>query len=150
MIGCPVALKWAVACRFGEESQQPTWPHVRHRRSDTHSEPLFKQSSQPSALGVTSRISFKCLSVMSSPLPMLAQKHVMPRRGSPKINTYIAASWFSCSQSELACIHLAEFRSAAGQKRHSGVPRNHSAVARGERRGDEGRGERAKGRPGSC
>ena len=26
----PWARKWAVACRFGELSQQPTWPHCMH------------------------------------------------------------------------------------------------------------------------
>jgi len=55
MMGWRVAWKWAVACRFGESSQHPTWPQVRHNRKWTHSEPIFRQSSQPSALGVTSR-----------------------------------------------------------------------------------------------
>src|SRR6516162_4459440 len=56
MIGWRVAWKCLVAWRFGESSQQPTWPQVRHRRRWTHGEPIFKHSSQPSALGVTSRM----------------------------------------------------------------------------------------------
>src|SRR5579864_9152998 len=56
MIGCPVALKWAVACLLGDESQQPTWPHVMHSRRWTHRPPMRRQSSQPWADGVTSRI----------------------------------------------------------------------------------------------
>ena len=33
--GWPVLSKWAVACARGEESQQPTWPQVRHMRRCT-------------------------------------------------------------------------------------------------------------------
>ena len=33
--GCPVSSKCPVACRSGEESQQPTWPQVRHSRRCT-------------------------------------------------------------------------------------------------------------------
>ena len=40
----------------GEPSQQPTWPQLRHNRRCSHGEPIFKHSSQPSALGVTSRM----------------------------------------------------------------------------------------------
>ncbi len=36
-------------------SQQPTWPQVRHSRKWTHGLPIFRHSSQPLALGVTSR-----------------------------------------------------------------------------------------------
>ena len=57
MIGWRVAWKCLVAWRFGELSQQPTWPQVRHRRRCTQGEPIFRHSSQPSALGVTSRMS---------------------------------------------------------------------------------------------
>ena len=32
MIGWPVAWKWAVACRLGDSSQQPTCPQLRHSR----------------------------------------------------------------------------------------------------------------------
>ncbi len=45
--------KCLVACLCGELSQQPTWPQVRQRRRCTQGEPIFKHSSQPSALGVT-------------------------------------------------------------------------------------------------
>ena len=55
-VGC-VAWKCLVAWRLGELSQQPTWPQVRQSRRCTHCEPIFRHSSQPSALGVTSRMS---------------------------------------------------------------------------------------------
>src|ERR1700684_2306623 len=54
MIGCWVAWKCLVACLWGESSQQPTWPQVRQIRKCSHSLPIFRHSSQPSALGVTS------------------------------------------------------------------------------------------------
>src|SRR6185295_10916742 len=56
MIGCWVLWKCLVAWWFGELSQQPTWPHVRQSRRCTHIEPVFRHSSQPSALGVTFRM----------------------------------------------------------------------------------------------
>src|SRR5450756_3074616 len=56
MIGCPERLKCAVACLFFELSQQPTWPQVMHRRRWTHESPTRRQSSQPAAPAVTSRI----------------------------------------------------------------------------------------------
>src|SRR5258707_14860163 len=56
-----VTWKCLVACLFLEESQQPTCPHSRHRRRCTHVSPVFKQSSQPFALGVTLRISSRCV-----------------------------------------------------------------------------------------
>ena len=51
--GKALAWKCAVACLFGESSQQPTWPQVRHMRRCSHRLPLLRHSSQPSALGVT-------------------------------------------------------------------------------------------------
>jgi hypothetical protein len=62
-MGWWVLRKCFVACLFLEESQQPTCPQVRQRRRWTHSSPVFRQSSQPRALGVTSRISLKCVQV---------------------------------------------------------------------------------------
>src|SRR6266852_318045 len=56
MIGWLVAWKCLVACLFFEESQQPTCPHVRQSRRWTQVSPIFKQSSHPLELGVTSRI----------------------------------------------------------------------------------------------
>src|SRR6202048_4175455 len=56
MTGCWVAWKCLVACLLGESSQQPTWPHVRQIRRCSHSLPLLRHSSQPSALGVTLRM----------------------------------------------------------------------------------------------
>src|SRR6266851_1506857 len=56
MIGWLVAWKCLVACVFFESSQQPTCPQVRQRRRCTQLSPIFKQSSHPLALGVTSRI----------------------------------------------------------------------------------------------
>src|ERR1700688_1609736 len=56
MTGCWVAWKCLVACLLGESSQQPTWPQLRQIRRCSHSLPLFRHSSQPSALGVTLRM----------------------------------------------------------------------------------------------
>src|SRR6266567_5877735 len=56
MIGCLVVWKCLVACLFFESSQHPTCPQVRQRRRCTQVSPVFKQSSQPFALGVTCRI----------------------------------------------------------------------------------------------
>jgi RNA polymerase sigma-70 factor, ECF subfamily len=55
-MGCPLDRACLVACLFGDESQQPMWPQVMHSRRWTHHAPMRKQSSQPSADGVTSRI----------------------------------------------------------------------------------------------
>src|SRR6185312_15388383 len=63
MMGCLVLWKCLVACLCGESSQQPTWPQVRQRRRCTHFEPIFKHSSQPSALGVTVRMVSRWLQV---------------------------------------------------------------------------------------
>jgi len=60
MIGWAVAWKCLVAWRLGESSQQPTWPHVRQSRRCTHQDPVLRHSSQPSALGVTSTMEWKC------------------------------------------------------------------------------------------
>lgn len=59
MIGWLVAWKCAVACLFGELSQQPTCPQVRQIRRWTHQSPVLRHSSQPRALGVTLRIECK-------------------------------------------------------------------------------------------
>ena len=84
MIGCPLSWKCILACRCGEESQQPTCPQVRHRRKCTHLEPILRQSSQPSALGVTSRIIFRCGSTILSPsLPVRrSADRLAPRSGA--------------------------------------------------------------------
>jgi hypothetical protein len=44
-------VKSAVVGLFGELLQQPTWLQVRHIRKCSHRLPLFRHSSQPSALG---------------------------------------------------------------------------------------------------
>src|SRR4029077_12559858 len=54
MIGCLVWWKWAVACLPFDLSQQPTCPQVMHSRRWTQVPPVLRQSSQPSALAVTS------------------------------------------------------------------------------------------------
>src|SRR5437588_740115 len=48
MIGWPLSRPCAVACLFGDESQQPIFPHVMHMRRCTQPLPIFKHSSQPS------------------------------------------------------------------------------------------------------
>src|SRR5216683_7072664 len=60
-MGWPVPWKCRVACLFFEESQQPTCPQIRHSRRWTHVSPIFKQSSQPLALGVTCWIWSRCV-----------------------------------------------------------------------------------------
>src|SRR5262249_2607339 len=49
MIGWPLSFPCAVAWRFGESSQQPTFPEVMHMRRCTHELPIFRHSSQPSS-----------------------------------------------------------------------------------------------------
>src|SRR5262249_14591510 len=56
MIGSPLAWKCLVACLFFDESQQPTWPQIRHSRMCTQVSPSSRHSLQPVPLGVTSRI----------------------------------------------------------------------------------------------
>ena len=61
-IGCSVEWKCLVACLFFDESQHPTWPQIRQRRKCTQESPIFRQSSQPTALGFTSSwTSLRCL-----------------------------------------------------------------------------------------
>src|SRR5438552_6394483 len=74
MIGWPLSRPCAVACLFGDESQQPIFPHVMHMRRWTQPLPVFKHSSQPatgSGNAVTS-ISSRCVQLtradMASPL----------------------------------------------------------------------------------
>src|SRR5437764_10840281 len=47
MIGWPLSCPCAVACLFGDESQQPIFPHVMHIRRCTQPLPIFRHSSQP-------------------------------------------------------------------------------------------------------
>src|ERR1700686_534023 len=56
MIGWPGAWKCLVAGLLGESSQQPTCPQLRQIRRCSQTLPLFRHSSQPSALGVTLRM----------------------------------------------------------------------------------------------
>src|SRR2546421_6785947 len=48
MIGWPLSPAWAVACRFGDESQQPIFPQAIHIRRWTQSLPILRHSSHPS------------------------------------------------------------------------------------------------------
>src|SRR5438445_10092790 len=85
MTGWPVAWKCFVACLFLEESQQPTWPHVRQRRRCTHGSPVARHSSQPSELGVTGRICLTCGQVDWAIAVLLladvASREIAPRIG---------------------------------------------------------------------
>src|SRR6266568_1806534 len=76
MIGWVVSRKCAVACRFGEESQQPTCPQNRHSRRWTQWSPVFRHSVQPSVvLGVTSWIWSRWVqTAMLSPSCLFAQE----------------------------------------------------------------------------
>src|SRR5437868_15455149 len=80
MTGWPLAWKCFVACLFLEESQQPTWPHVRQSRRCTHCSPVARHSSQPSELGVTGRISLTCGQVCAA-MVVLLQAAVVSRSG---------------------------------------------------------------------
>src|SRR2546429_1650366 len=62
-MGCWVARKCFVACLFFEESQQPTWPQVKHRRRCTQLSPILRHSSQPSLFGLILRIWSTCVQV---------------------------------------------------------------------------------------
>src|SRR5438477_8760722 len=61
MIGWLVEWKCLVACLFFDWSQQPTWPHDEHIRRCTQVSPIFKHSSQPLVLGLTSLIWSRCV-----------------------------------------------------------------------------------------
>src|SRR6266487_2326060 len=54
MIGWPLSRSCAVACLFGDESQQPIFPHVMHMRRWTHCPPVFRHSSHPWMVSGTS------------------------------------------------------------------------------------------------
>src|SRR6266536_4419564 len=63
MIGCDVSWKCAVACLFGELSQQPMCPQVEHMRRCTHHPSICRHSSQPaiSAGSAVTLISSRCV-----------------------------------------------------------------------------------------
>src|SRR5262245_13670532 len=46
-IGWPLSALCALACLFGDESQQPIFPQVMHIRRCTQALPIFRHSSQP-------------------------------------------------------------------------------------------------------
>src|ERR1700722_3703552 len=83
MTGCPVAWKCLVACLLGESSQQPTWPQLRQIRRCSHSLPLFRHSSQPSALGVTLRMPAMWLQPLAT---AGSDVHVVKRQYCDQIN----------------------------------------------------------------
>ncbi len=76
MTGWPVARKCLVACRLGDSSQQPTCPHLLQMRRCTHGEPVFRHSSQPSALGTTSRIVARCRQNIAMLALSIRSKHI--------------------------------------------------------------------------
>src|SRR5690349_14270892 len=84
MTGWPLAWKCFVACLFLDESQQPTWPHVRQSRSCTHRSPVARQSSQPFELGVTGRICLICGQVGWA-IAVLLLAEVVSREITPRI-----------------------------------------------------------------
>src|SRR5438270_3595621 len=68
MIGWGVARAWAVACRPGDWSQQPTWPHVSQSRRWTQScVPIARQSSHPHEPGSGLAISSRWMQVSAMP-----------------------------------------------------------------------------------
>src|SRR6266550_1701727 len=84
MTGWPVAWKCLVACLFLEQSQQPTWPQVKHRRRCTHRSPVARHSSQPSELGVTGRICLTCGQVCRAMAVLLLAEVVARFRAAGK------------------------------------------------------------------
>src|SRR5580765_4449289 len=68
MIGCAVSWKCAVACLFGDWSQQPIFPQIWHMRRCTHQPPVLRHSSQPaiSAGNSVTRISPRCVQLTAT------------------------------------------------------------------------------------
>src|SRR5207237_9072464 len=74
MMGWPVAWKCFVACLPLDESQQPTWPHVRQSRRCTQLCPLARHSAQPTEVGVTGWICLMCGQVCRAMAVLLLAK----------------------------------------------------------------------------
>src|SRR5437762_5185385 len=104
MTGWPVAWKCFVACLFLEESQQPTWPHVRHSRRCTHFSPVARHSSQPSELGVTGRISLTCGHVWAMTFSFWRNRIALGRYGrlSHSSFRYSCTNWTAMAPSPTA------------------------------------------------
>src|SRR4051812_43898415 len=80
MIGCCSAAACLDACRFGEESQQPTLPHVRQTRRWTHAPPIFRHSSQPAkSSGGSTLIWSRWVQVAMNPVWQAWQARPIPR-----------------------------------------------------------------------
>src|SRR5260370_21913388 len=100
MTGCPVAWKCFVACLLGESSQQPTWPQLRQIRRCSHSLPLLRHSSQPSALGVTLRMPAMWVQPFAIQFPVLSSLRGAQRRSrygrsllsAPRTEPYVRLS----------------------------------------------------------
>jgi hypothetical protein len=82
-----VAWKCLVACLLGESSQQPTWPQVRQIRKCSHTLPLFRHSSQPSALGVTLRMPAMWVQ------PFAIRYPLSPKSDSTELNRILTLSF---------------------------------------------------------
>src|SRR5580704_2905891 len=77
--GCFTAWKCLVACLFLEESQQPTWPHIRQRRRCTQRSPIATHSGQTWVVVVVIFTSSRCVHCFD----ILFSRHRLPYgRGS--------------------------------------------------------------------
>jgi len=82
-MGCCVAWKCLVACRFFESSQQPTCPQVLQSRKCTQVSPSLRHSSQPRLRGRLVRTKSKwrhCVGMTSLPSPYHDRNAFMERR----------------------------------------------------------------------
>jgi hypothetical protein len=82
-MGCCVAWKCLVACRFFESSQQPTCPQVLQSRKCTQVSPSLRHSSQPRLRERLVRTKAKwrhCVGMTSLPSPYHDRNAFMERR----------------------------------------------------------------------
>src|ERR1035438_8303416 len=74
--GCRTARKCLVACLFLEESQQPTWPQIKHKRRCTQRSPISTHSGQTCVPVVVIFTSSRCLHCLDIyPLSSDARSH---------------------------------------------------------------------------
>lgn len=100
-MGCPRTCAWRLACLSGEESQQPTCPHVKHSRRCTHGECMRKHSSQPSGVfGTTDLTNSRCGSTHAPVIP----DHLHPKyRSAPVRATRPTRTSFHCGGTVTLC-----------------------------------------------
>src|SRR5580704_10926874 len=76
---------WPLACRIGDESQQPTCPHVRHSRKCTQVVPRLRHSSHPCGVrGVTGRTRIRCGSLTVVTAAPATEVNIQPCSSDPR------------------------------------------------------------------